>query len=67
MLNRIKKILGVSIVLFCFVSLSIAIMNIWDILSNELAKDAFIKACYTFVIIIVVSVIVSFLFPKNTK
>ncbi|MBK5215404.1 MAG: hypothetical protein JJE53_01165 [Candidatus Pacebacteria bacterium] len=58
MLDKIKRLAGVVLVIFCLISFIIFIMMTWDIMSRELAVEAFTKVSYTFGSILVVSLII---------
>lgn len=61
MFQRIKKLIGILLVLFLIIVLLIGILTIWDFITNQVAKDALIKVAYTFGAMFVVSLIVIFI------
>ena len=61
MFKKIKQFTGILIVLFSVVALFIAVLTIWDIISNEIAKEAFVKVAYTFGAIFTVSLVVMYI------
>ncbi len=48
MLKKLKLAISILLIMFCLASLAIAFLAIWDAMSNELAKEAFLKISYTF-------------------
>lgn len=55
MLKKIKQSAGILFTIFAVVVLFILILTIWDVINNEIAKEAFIKLAYTFGAIFIVS------------
>jgi len=66
MLEKIKKFTGFLLILFFVVALFITVLTIWDVVSNEVAKEAFIKVAYTFGAIFIVSLLVMY-FTKTKE
>lgn len=66
MAKKIKKLAAITLILFCIISLFIALMAIWDIINNELAKEAIIKTSYTLGAIFIVSLVI-LLVAKTTE
>lgn len=48
MLRQIKQLIGILLVVFCFTSLVLAILSIWDVIDTAMAKEAFMNTAYTF-------------------
>lgn len=61
MTNNIKSLALFCLVLFLAVSLVVAIMAIWGVIDNSVAKDMLIKIAYTFGAIFAVSAVVAML------
>lgn len=59
MLQKIKQLTGALLVTFCFVSLILGVLNIWDVIDNATAKEAFLNTVYTFGAVFVVSLVIS--------
>ncbi|MFZ3100515.1 MAG: hypothetical protein WA103_04805 [Minisyncoccales bacterium] len=59
MVNNIKSLALFCLILFLAVSLVVAIMAIWDVIDNSVAKDMLIKIAYTFGAIFAVSAVVA--------
>lgn len=58
MSKKIQLLAGIILILFCIISLFIAILVIWDVINNEIAQDAFLKTLYTLGSIFLVSMVV---------
>jgi len=67
MTKKIKQLSAVFFIIFCIVGLFIGILNIWDIINNELAKEVFIKVLYTFGGLYVISLFIIYLTQKGAK
>jgi len=61
MLKKIKQFAGVLSILFLVVSLFIAILAIWNVIDNELAKEMLTKVTYTFGAIFIVSLVIMYI------
>ena len=61
MLKKIKQFTGLLLILFLVITLFIAMLAIWDVISNEIAKEVLIKIAYTFGAIFIVSLIVMYI------
>ena len=61
MLKKIKQFTVILLILFSVVVLFIAILTIWDVINNEIAKEAFTKVAYTFGAIFIVSLVVMYI------
>jgi hypothetical protein len=61
MIKKIKQLGGIILIMFSTVLLSIAVLSIWDVVSNEVAREALLKTFYTFGSIFIVSIFVLFI------
>lgn len=61
MLKKIKQFAGVLLILFLVVSLFVAILAIWNVIDNELAKEILTKVTYTFGAIFAVSLAIIYI------
>ena len=61
MSKKIKLLGWIILILFCIMLLIIAMLTIRDIISNEIAKDIFIKTMYTFGSIFILWLIILFI------
>lgn len=67
MTKKIKQLAGITLILFCIISLFIALLTIWDVMSNELAKEAVLKTSYTLGAIFVFSLIIIMITKKTEE
>ena len=58
MSKKIKMFAGISLVMFSVISLAIAVLKIWEVISNEEASEAFSKIAYTFGAVLVSSLVI---------
>ena len=58
MFKMIKRLVGVILIIFCVIALFVGILTIWDVISNETAKEMFINLSYTFGAVFSVSLLV---------
>jgi len=61
MSKKIKQFTGILLIIFSVIALFIAVLTIWDVISNEIAKEAFMKVTYTFGVIFIVSLVVIYI------
>jgi len=61
MLKKFKQLVGILFILFLVVVLFIAILTIWDVINNEIAKEVFSKVAYTFGAIFIVSLVLMYI------
>ncbi|WKZ24898.1 MAG: hypothetical protein QY321_00480 [Patescibacteria group bacterium] len=64
-MSKIKQFIGILLILFSLVTLFIAILTIWEVITNEMAKEAFMKVLYTFIAIFIASLVVMFITKKK--
>jgi hypothetical protein len=58
MSKKIKMFVGIILVMFSVASLVIAVLKIWEVISSEVASEAFSKTAYTFGAVFVVSLVI---------
>lgn len=58
MSQKIKMFVGIVLVVFSVTSLVIAVLKIWEVISNEEASEAFSKTAYTLGAVLVTSLII---------
>lgn len=58
MSNNIKKVIGLILIMFSLVALVIAMLTIWQVVDNVMAKDLIVKTAYTFGLMLVFSAII---------
>jgi len=56
---KIKKFLAVVIGIFALAMLTLAILTIWDIITIDVAKDAFVRTAYSLGAILGVALVLS--------
>ncbi len=59
MLKNIKEIALFCLVIFLAVALVIALLAIWEVIDNAVAKEMLVKTAYTFAAIFAVSAVVA--------
>ena len=65
MQEKILNAVKILIILFLGISLLIAVMAIWDVMSLEVAKEALTKVAYTFGAVFIVAILVIFMGSKK--
>lgn len=55
-----KQSAGIAIIVFCFLSLILALLKIWNVIDNEIAKEAFTKISYTIGAVLAAFIIIFF-------
>jgi hypothetical protein len=61
MVAKIKQVVGILLVVFLVIILLVALLSIWNFIDYNTAKDIIVKLVYTFVAILVISLIVTFI------
>jgi Zn-dependent protease with chaperone function len=61
MLTKAKQIATLLLIVFLGIILLVALLSIWNFIDYNTAKDIIVKLVYTFVAILVISLIVAFI------
>ncbi len=61
MSKKIKQTIGVILIIYLLIMLFVSVLNIWDMISIETAKDVYIKTSFTSLFIFIATLIVIFI------